>query len=72
MIMVEIDSSAILVKPLKSRKDAEMIQAYNALLQQLQRAGISPKKHVMNNEVSETMKSHIRNTCKLELQNPLS
>ncbi len=32
MIMVEIDSSAILVKPMKSRKDVEMIRAYNALL----------------------------------------
>jgi hypothetical protein len=30
--MVEIDSSAILVEPMKSRKDAEMIRAYNALL----------------------------------------
>jgi hypothetical protein len=28
MVMVEIDSSAILVEPTKSRKDAEMIRAY--------------------------------------------
>ncbi len=33
MVMVEIDSNAILVKPMKSCKDAEMIQAYDALLQ---------------------------------------
>ncbi len=32
MVMVEIDSNAILVEPMKSRKDEEMIQAYNALL----------------------------------------
>jgi hypothetical protein len=32
MIMVEINISAILVKSMKSRKDAEMIRAYNALL----------------------------------------
>ena len=70
MIMVEIDSSAILVKPMKSRKDAKMIQAYNALLQQLQRAGISPKMHFIDNKVSETMKNHIRNNCKLELVPP--
>ena len=70
MVMVEIDSSAILVEPMKSRKDSEMIQAYNALLQRLQRAGISPKKHVMDNKVSETMKNHIRNNCKLELVPP--
>ncbi len=36
MIMVETDSSAILVEPMKSQKDAEMIRAYNALLLCLQ------------------------------------
>jgi hypothetical protein len=30
--MVEIDSNAILVEPMTSRKDEEMIRAYNALL----------------------------------------
>ena len=58
MIMVEIDSSAFLVELMKSRKDSEMIRAYNALLSRLKRAGISPKKHVIDNEVSETMKTH--------------
>ncbi len=32
MVMVEIDSNAILVEPMKSHKDEEMIRAYNALL----------------------------------------
>ena len=68
--MVEIDSSAILVKPMQSRKVAKMIRAYNALLLQLRRVGITPKKHVMDNEVSETMKKHIRDYCKLELVPP--
>ncbi len=36
MIMVEINSSAILVEPMKSRKDAEMIRAYSAFLLRLQ------------------------------------
>jgi hypothetical protein len=51
MVMVEIDSNAILVKPMKSRKDAEMIRAYDALLLRLKRAGagIVPKKHVLDN-----------------------
>jgi hypothetical protein len=35
MVMVEIDSNAILVEPMKIRKDEEMIQAYDALLAQL-------------------------------------
>ncbi len=33
MVIVEIDSNAILVEPMKSCKDAEMIRAYDALLQ---------------------------------------
>jgi hypothetical protein len=32
MVMVEIDSNATLVEPMKSRKDEEMIHAYNTLL----------------------------------------
>jgi len=43
MIMVEIDSSAILVKPMKSQKDSKMIRSYNALLLWLKHAGISQK-----------------------------
>ena len=70
IIMVEIDSSAILDEPMKSQKDTEMIRAYNALLLQLKQVGVSPKKHVMDNEVSNTMKSHIRDNCKLELVPP--
>ena len=52
MVMVEIDSNAILVEPMKSRKDEEMIRAYNALLLRLKQAGIVPKKHVLDNKVS--------------------
>jgi hypothetical protein len=32
MVMVEIESNTILVKPLKCCKDAELIRSYNALL----------------------------------------
>ena len=44
MVMVEIHSSGILVEPMKSRKDAEMIRAYQTLVQRLKRANITPKK----------------------------
>ncbi len=47
MVMVKINSNAILVGPMKSHKDEEMIQAYNALLLRLKRAGIVPKKHIL-------------------------
>ncbi len=66
--MVKIDSNAILVKPIKNHKDAQMIQAYNTLLLQLKWAGIVPKIHVLNNEVSEKMKNHICDMCKLDME----
>jgi len=68
MVMVEMDSNAILVEPMKSRNDEEMIRAYNALLLRLKRAGIVPKKHVLDKEVSENMKNHIRDICKFNME----
>jgi hypothetical protein len=68
MVMVEIDSNAILVEPMQNRKNAKMMRAYNALLLQLKRAGIIPKKHVLDNKLSENMKNHIRDMCKLDME----
>jgi hypothetical protein len=68
MVMVEINSNAILVEPMKNRKDAKMIRAYNALLLRLKWAGIVPEKHVLDNEVSENTKNHICDTCKLDME----
>ncbi len=68
MVMVKINSNTILVEPMKNHKDDKMIQAFNALLLQLKWAGIVPKKHVLDNEVSENMKNHICDMCKLEME----
>jgi hypothetical protein len=68
MVMVEIDSNAILVVSMKSRKDEEMIRAYNAILLRLKRAGIISKKHVLDNKVSKNMKNHIHDTCKFDME----
>ncbi len=68
MVLIKIDSNTILVDPMKSHKDAEMIQAYNALLLRLKRAGIIPKKHVLDNKVSENMNNHIRNTWEINME----
>ena len=54
--MVEIDSNAILVKPIKIFKDAELTREYQTMMLRLQRAGIIPKKHILDNEVSEYRK----------------
>jgi hypothetical protein len=42
MVMVEVDSNAILVEPLKNCKDAKLIHSYKSLLLRLQWAGIVP------------------------------
>ncbi len=68
MVMVKINSNAILVGPMKNCKDAKMIWAYNALLLRLKQAGIVPKKHALDNVVPENMKNHICNTCKLDME----
>ncbi len=59
MVMVEIDSNAILLEPMKSCQDREMICACDALTHCLLRAGVQPKKHVLDNEISSNMKEHI-------------
>ena len=48
-VMVEIDSNAILVKPIKNRTDAELTRAYRATMLLLKQAGIIPQKHILDN-----------------------
>ena len=60
MVMVEINSNAILVEPLKSRKYSELTWAYHVFVMRLKRAGSVPKKHVLDNEVWDAMKEVIR------------
>ena len=68
MVMVEIDSNAILVEPMTTRKDREMQRAYKALLKRLKRAGITPRKHILDNEVSTAMKDMIKDELHMQLE----
>ena len=45
-----------------------MIRAYQALMVRLKRAGIIPKKHILDNEISENMKNIIRDDCNMEIE----
>ena len=67
MVMVEIDSNAILVEPLKSRTDLELERAYIAMMLRLKRYGIEPRKHILDNEVSEAMRDIIRDKYNMEM-----
>jgi len=70
MVMVEIDSSATLVEPMKNRTAEEMIRAYLHLLSRIKLAGVTTLKHVMDNEVSEALWEVIEKDCKLKLVPP--
>ena len=61
MVMVEIDSNAILVEPLESRKNPELTRNYRTMMLRIKRAGIISKKYIMDNEVSEATKDIIYN-----------
>jgi hypothetical protein len=47
------------VASIKNRSDSELTRAYESLMQRLQQAGIQPKKHVLDNEISTAMKKLI-------------
>jgi hypothetical protein len=64
MVMVDIDSSAILVEPIKNCTDPELTCAYSALITRLHRAGVVPRKHVLDNKISNAMKTLITDTYK--------
>ena len=60
MVMVEIDSNEILVEPINNRKDEELTQVYISMMLRLQRAWMFPKKHILENEASEALKTIIQ------------
>ena len=68
MFMVEIDSNAIMVEPIKNRKDAELTRTYLTMMLRTKQAGIIPQKHILDNEVSNAMKTIVRDEYKMKLE----
>jgi hypothetical protein len=60
MELAHIDSNAILAEPMKNRTAGKMIRAYQALLDRLQTAGVTPKRHILDNKCLEEFKATIR------------
>ena len=60
MVMVEIDSNAILVEPIKNRNNEELTRAYISMMVKLRQAVIISKKHILYNEVSKAPKTIIQ------------
>jgi hypothetical protein len=59
MMLVEIDSSAILVETINNHSDAKLTRAYSMLMLRLHKAGVTPYKHVLDNKISTSMKALI-------------
>ena len=68
LVMVEISNNAILVKPLKIRKDEDLTRAYRAMMLQLRRTEKKTKKHILDNELSEALKEIIQDEYKMQLE----
>ncbi|KAL7482528.1 hypothetical protein ACHAW6_008209, partial [Cyclotella cf. meneghiniana] len=65
MVLVEINSSAILVEPIKNRSNSELTCAYSLLMSHLHKAGVTPCKHVLDNKISNAMKTLITDMYKM-------
>ena len=61
VVMMEIDINSILVEPINNRTDAELTRAYRDMMMRLKHAVAIPQKHILDNEVSNAMKTIIRN-----------
>ena len=70
MVMVKIGLSAILVELMKDRSVEEMQQAYLQMIKQIKQAGVQPKKHVIDNEISEVLPEMIEQECRIKLVPP--
>jgi hypothetical protein len=71
MVLIKIDSNAILVKAMKNRSAGEMIQAYLILLNCLCNAGVTPKMHILDNKCSEEFETQIcKNNMTFQLVPP--
>ncbi len=60
MVLIEIDSNAILVKAMKNRTTGEMIRAYQVLVDCLCSTGVTPKMHILDNKCSSEFKERIQ------------
>lgn len=68
IVLVEIDSNTIVAEPTKSRKDVEVTRAYRSMMKRLCQSGIVPRKHVLDNKVSENKKAIIQDEFKMQME----
>ena len=67
MVMVELDSSTILLEAIKNWTVEEMKRVYLKLLSRVIQSRALPQKNIMDNNISEVLWEMIEQECKLEL-----
>ena len=71
MLLYEISSNTILVKPLRNRTSLEMVAVYTNLVDRLNESGINPTLHILDNKISQEYKDATgTNNMKLQLVPP--
>ena len=60
LVLVEIDSGAILVEAMRDRSAGEQCRAYQVLVDRLHQCKIYPKKHILDNEISDKFREVIK------------
>ena len=60
-VLIEIDSDAVLVEPMRNRTAGEMTKTYQKLIDRLNKCGIYPKMHILDNESSSELEEAIGN-----------
>jgi len=61
MVVFDTISNAILVEPMRDRTAGEMVAAYQKSIDRLKKAGMEPKMHILDNEISREFKEAIEN-----------
>jgi hypothetical protein len=59
LVLYDYDSNAILVEPLRSRSDGNVLAGYSILYERLTAAGCKPHLNIMDNEASTAVKRQI-------------
>jgi hypothetical protein len=60
LVLVEIDSGAILVEAMLDRSAGKQCRAYQVLVNRLHQCKIYPKKHILDNEISDKFREIIK------------
>ena len=59
MILCAIDGNVVLANPMMNKSEGAMVEIYQRLIKRLNDAGIFPKKHILDDEISKGYKEAI-------------